>query len=78
MHPNPAHRQAPPGRNLAFAREQRFGALTVGNEGAHAPLLNHMPFIVAEGGAAVHTPLMRANPIARLLAALMRSPPDKG
>ena len=43
--------------------------LAVGNGEADAPLLSHLPFIVAEDGAAVHAHLVRANPIARLLAA---------
>ena len=69
MHPNPVHRQATPDRNLKFARERGFGVLTVGNGEAHAPLLSHIPFIVTDDGAAVHAHLVRANPIARLLAA---------
>ena len=46
-----------------------FGVLAVGNGEADVPLLSHVPFIVAEDGAAVHAHLVRANPIARLLAA---------
>ena len=69
MHPNPVHRPATPERNLAFARERGFGVLAVsGDEGAGGPLLSHIPFLVAEGGGAVHAHLVRANPIARLLA----------
>ena len=70
MHPNPVHRPATPERNLAFARERGFGVLAVaGDEGTGGPLLSHIPFLVAEGGGAVHAHLVRANPIARLLAA---------
>ena len=69
MHPNPVHRPASPERNLAFAKERGFGVLAVGNGEADAPLLSHIPFIVAEDGAAVHAHLVRANPIVRLLAA---------
>ena len=70
MHPNPVHRPAAPERNLAFARQRGFGVLAVaGDEGAGGPLLSHIPFLVAEGGGAVHAHLVRANPIARLLAA---------
>ena len=69
MHPNPVHRQATPERNLEFARERGFGVLAVGNGEADAPLLSHIPFIVTDDGAAVHAHLVRANPIARLLAA---------
>ena len=69
MHPNSVHRPATPERNLAFARERGFGVLAVaGDEGTGGPLLSHIPFLVAEGGGAVHAHLVRANPIARLLA----------
>ena len=40
-----------------------------GDEPASGPLLSHVPFLVAEGGGAVHAHLVRVNPIARLLAA---------
>ena len=70
MHPNPVHRPATPERNLAFARDRGFGVLAVaGEEPASGPLLSHVPFLVAEGDGAVHAHLVRANPIARLLAA---------
>ena len=70
MHPNPVHRPAARERNLAFARERGFGVLAVaGEEPASGPLLSHVPFLVAEGDGAVHAHLVRANPIARLLAA---------
>ena len=70
MHPNPVHRPATPERNLAFARERGFGVLVVsGDEGTAGPLLSHIPFLMAEGGRAVHAHLVRANPIAGLLAA---------
>ena len=39
------------------------------DEGAGGPLLSHIPFLVSEDGAAVHAHLVRANPIARILAA---------
>ena len=42
--------------------------LAVGSGEAQAPLLSHIPFLVTDGGAAVHAHLVRANPIARLLA----------
>ena len=72
MHPNPVHRPATPERNLAFASERGFGVLVVAGDGdgdAEGPLLSHIPFLVAEDGAAVHAHLVRTNPIARLLAA---------
>ena len=70
MHPNPVHRPATPERNLAFARERGFGVLAISrDEGAGGPLLSHIPFLVSEDGTAVHAHLVRANPIARILAA---------
>ena len=69
MHPNPVHRQASPERNLEFAKERGFGVLAVDDESAAGPLLGHIPFIVAEGGGAVHAHLVRSNPIARRLLA---------
>jgi transcriptional regulator len=63
MHPNPAFRQEPHARNLAFARARGFGVLTV--NGAEGPLAAHVPFLLdAEGGVAdLH--LARSNAIAR-------------
>ena len=69
MHPNRVHRQASRERNLEFARERGFGVLAVDDEGAAGPLLSHIPFLVAEGGGAVHAHLVRSNPIARRLLA---------
>ena len=43
--------------------------LAVASEGADGPLLSHIPFVVAEGGGAVHAHLVRSNPIARCLIA---------
>ena len=37
------------------------------------PLVSHIPFILAEGGAAVHAHLVRANPIAHRLCAKERA-----
>ncbi len=67
MHPNRVYRGASPERNLAFARERGFGVLAVGGGHTEPPLLGHVPFVVADDGAAVHAHLARANPIARLL-----------
>ena len=70
MHPNRVHRPATPERNLAFARERGFGVLAVADEeNSEGPLLSHVPFLVADGGGAIHAHLVRGNPIARLLAA---------
>lgn len=37
------------------------------------PLVSHIPFILAEGGAAIHAHLVRANPIAHRLCAKERA-----
>ncbi len=67
MHPNPAFRQTSEARKIAFAREQGFGLLCVGGEGA--PLVSHIPFLLSEDGAMAEFHLVRSNPIARMLAA---------
>jgi transcriptional regulator len=63
MHPNPAYRQQPDARALAFAAERGFGSLTVA--GPDGVLAAHIPFIVEDGVMAAH--LVRSNPLARLL-----------
>ena len=65
MHPNPAYRQAPEARNIAFAREQGFGILAVATDAA--PLISHIPFLLSEDGRLAEFHLVRSNPIARLL-----------
>ena len=67
MHPSPLFRQASRAANLAFARERGFGVLAVGAGDAGAPLLSHVPFLLAEDGSAVHAHLARPNPILRCL-----------
>ncbi len=67
MHPNPAFRQTPADRNLAFARSRSFGTLVVNAE--TGPLLSHIPFRLAEDGASVEIHLVRSNPIVPLLPA---------
>ena len=67
MHPSPLFRQASREANLAFARERGFGVLAVGAGDAGGPLLSHIPFLLAEGGGAVHAHLARPNPILRCL-----------
>ena len=67
MHPSPLFRQASRAANLAFARERGFGVLAVGAGDAGAPLLSHIPFLLAEDGSAVHAHLARPNPILRCL-----------
>jgi transcriptional regulator len=66
MHPNPAFRQTPADRNLAFARSRGFGVLTVnGDEG---PLAAHVPFLLSPDGSSAELHLVRSNPVARALA----------
>ena len=66
MHSNPAFRQISRDRNLRFAVQRGFGALAIDGGG---PLISHIPFILAEDGAAVHAHLVRSNSIARHLRA---------
>lgn len=61
MHSNPAFRRVSRDRNLRFAAERGFGVLAIDGAG---PLVSHVPFILADDGAAVHAHLVRANPIA--------------
>jgi transcriptional regulator len=63
MHPNPAFRQTPAERNLAFARARGFGLLTV--NGPEGPLAAHIPFLIADDSASADLHLARSNPIAR-------------
>lgn len=62
MHQNPAFRQEPDARSLAFARDRAFGTLIVGGA---APLVSHVPFVLAQDGATAEMHLVRSNPIAR-------------
>ena len=62
MHPNPAFRQTPEDRNLAFARERGFGVLALAGD---EPLLSHVPFLLAVDGSHADLHLVRSNPIAR-------------
>jgi transcriptional regulator len=63
MHPNPAFRQTPTERNLAFARGRGFGVLTV--NGPEGPLAAHIPFLLSEAGDTLDLHLARSNPLAR-------------
>lgn len=65
MHPNPAFRQEPESRALAFAAERGFGALTVA--GPEGVLAAHVPFVMQADRIAAH--LVRSNPLARHLRA---------
>jgi transcriptional regulator len=66
MHPNPAFRQTPEARNLAFARERAFGILCVND--AAGPLIAHVPFLLSEDGTTADFHLVRSNPVARVVA----------
>lgn len=63
MHPNPAYRQEPESRALAFAAERGFGTLTAA--GPDGVLAAHVPFVLEDGRLAAH--LVRSNPLARHL-----------
>ncbi len=65
MHPNPAFRQTPQARNIAFARERSFGTLAVNAE--NGPLVSHVPFQLSEDGKSLEAHLVRSNPLTREL-----------
>ncbi|MEM6385446.1 MAG: FMN-binding negative transcriptional regulator [Pseudomonadota bacterium] len=64
MHPNPAFRGESRDDHLTFARARAFGTLAVNAE--PAPLLAHIPFLIAGTGESADLHLVRSNPIARL------------
>lgn len=64
MHPNPAFRQEPDARSLAFARDRAFGTLVAGAD--PWPHLAHVPFLLDAAGGMAELHLVRSNPIARL------------
>ena len=63
MHPNPAFRQDPREKNLAFARARGFGILSV--NGPEGPLAAHIPFLLNDDASFAELHLARSNPIAR-------------
>ncbi len=63
MHPNPAFRQTPADRNIAFARQRGFGVLCV--NGTEGPLLAHVPFLLSPDADFAEVHLARSNTIAR-------------
>jgi transcriptional regulator len=65
MHPNPVYHTAADAQNLGYARDRGFGILAVCFE--DAPLMSHVPFIIAEDGKSLDLHLVRSNPIARAL-----------
>jgi transcriptional regulator len=78
MHPNPAFRQEPRDRNLAFARSRGFGILSA--NGPDGPLAAHVPFLLSDDADFADLHLARSNPIARaglpLPAVIIVSGPD--
>lgn len=65
MHPNQVFHTADAAQNLNFARDRGFGVLAVSVE--NAPLVSHVPFILADDGKSLDLHLVRSNPIARAL-----------
>jgi transcriptional regulator len=65
MHPNQVFHTQSDADNLAYARERGFGMLAVAGESA--PMLAHVPFVLADDGKSVELHLVRSNPIARAL-----------
>ena len=63
MHPNPAFRQEPLDRNVAFARARGFGILSV--NGPEGPLAAHVPFLLNDDASFAELHLARSNPIVR-------------
>jgi transcriptional regulator len=63
MHPNPAFRQNPREKNLAFARARGFGILSV--NGPDGPLAAHIPFLLNADASFAELHLARSNPIGR-------------
>lgn len=63
MHPNPAFRQDPREKNLAFARARGFGILSI--NGPDGPLAAHVPFLLNADASFAELHLARSNPIAR-------------
>ena len=63
MHPNPAFRQAPQDRNLAFVRSRGFGVLSV--NGPDGPLAAHVPFLLSEDSTSADLHLARSNALVR-------------
>ena len=60
MHPNPIYRTDDRARILDLAAERGFGLLSI--NGAEAPLIAHVPFVVEGGRVLFH--LVRSNPVA--------------
>ncbi|MGR3502440.1 FMN-binding negative transcriptional regulator [Pseudaestuariivita sp.] len=65
MHPNSIFRGHPDAVNLAFAREQGFGALIIAQDGL--PVIAQAPFLLAEDGQSARIHLLRSNPVWRAM-----------
>lgn len=65
MHMNPAFRRWPEEEARGFVEARGFGVLTAA--GPDGPLASHIPFVLAEDGAAVEFHLLRSNPLVRVL-----------
>lgn len=63
MHPNPAFRQGDTRRALTMAQDRGFGLLLLSSTGA--PLIAHVPFLLAQDGTEADLHLVRSNPICR-------------
>lgn len=61
MQTYPLFDKATRAENLAFARARGFGTLAL--NGAHGPLLSHVPFAMAADGGACEIHLARSNPL---------------
>lgn len=62
MHPNQSFRRTDQSMALEFARERSFGMLTGSTDGA--PVIAHVPFLLAEDGKTAELHLVRSNPMA--------------
>ena len=67
MHPNPTFRSAQEAHNIAFARAQSFGLLSISTEGD--PLISHIPFQLSEDARFAELHLVRSTEITRALKA---------
>ena len=65
MHTNPIYRQTDAARSIKFAFDTGFGRLMLSAD--LVPLLAHIQLLVCEQTHEIELPLMRSNPIARIL-----------
>ncbi len=69
MHPNPTFRAETHARNLGYARDRGFGALSINAD--PAPLIAHVPFVLDKDGRTADLHLVRSNPISRAVTGPM-------